>query len=548
MCARMVWLHLFVVVVMLTIPTCVGDRLARMERQIQLVKGFQSYVQLRLDTIEGDFGTLSERVSNLESLVKSSDNNTGETNNPTNVPTKGTINTQSAFNDIKTTLQMYRYSFQKQKKELVNVNHDVKDTLSAFLSNASKTVDTLVNSVSDHVRNSAKNVSASLEKNVYATRAHVQNETIQLEKKVEELIGRANKVVGIIDDQRSTIEGGIMVTIKALHISWSDWSAWSDCSQSCDKGRRSRQRSCYVPSPFTDGICIGDDTETEECVIRKFCPSNGQWALWSTWSTCSVSCGDGVETRNRSCSNPTPANGGKVCPGPDIETNRCNLKHCMGYDCRDVLKRGLSHGSGVYKISPWNTDKEVDVYCDMDTDGGGWTVFQRRFDRSVDFNRSFVEYEQGFGSLDGEFWMGLGLLHSITSRANMTLRIDLSLPDGTTGFDEYSGFYISPPDQYNFNVDRRIKSAGMSDSYLLSDIGSNGDINHQPFSTYDRDVDKWLYDNCARYLGGGWWYNYCTYSDLNVQYNIGSYSSFYYYSFSRNTRLKTSTMMLRLSN
>ncbi|XP_052789388.1 fibrinogen beta chain-like isoform X3 [Mya arenaria] len=487
---RMVWLHLFVVVVMLTIPTCVGDRLARMERQIQLVKGFQSYVQLRLDTIEGDFGTLSERVSNLESLVKSSDNNTGETNNPTNVPTKGTINTQSAFNDIKTTLQMYRYSFQKQKKELVNVNHDVKDTLSAFLSNASKTVDTLVNSVSDHVRNSAKNVSASLEKNVYATRAHVQNETIQLEKKVEELIGRANKVVGIIDDQRSTIEGGIMVTIKALHISWSDWSAWSDCSQSCDKGRRSRQRSCYVPSPFTDGICIGDDTETEECVIRKFCP----------------------------------------------------------YDCRDVLKRGLSHGSGVYKISPWNTDKEVDVYCDMDTDGGGWTVFQRRFDRSVDFNRSFVEYEQGFGSLDGEFWMGLGLLHSITSRANMTLRIDLSLPDGTTGFDEYSGFYISPPDQYNFNVDRRIKSAGMSDSYLLSDIGSNGDINHQPFSTYDRDVDKWLYDNCARYLGGGWWYNYCTYSDLNVQYNIGSYSSFYYYSFSRNTRLKTSTMMLRLSN
>ncbi|WAR09635.1 hypothetical protein MAR_034711 [Mya arenaria] len=118
----------------------------------------------RLDTIEGDFGALSERVSNLESLMKSSDNNTGGTDNPTNGHSKGTINTQSTFDDIKTTLQMYKHSFQKQKKELVNANHDVKDTLSAFLSNASKTVDTLVNTVSDHVRNSAKNVSASLEK------------------------------------------------------------------------------------------------------------------------------------------------------------------------------------------------------------------------------------------------------------------------------------------------------------------------------------------------------------------------------------------------
>ncbi|WAR31594.1 ANGP2-like protein [Mya arenaria] len=458
MIGRMVWLHLFVVVVMLTIPTCVGDRLARMERQIQLVKGFQSYVQLRLDTIEGDFGTLSERVSNLESLVKSSDNNTGETNNPTNVPTKGTINTQSAFNDIKTTLQMYRYSFQKQKKELVNVNHDVKDTLSAFLSNASKTVDTLVNS------------------NVYATRAHVQNETIQLEKKVEELIGRANKVVGIIDDQRSTIEGGIMFTfpgVTGLH-------GPTVLSHVTREEEVDRGHVMYLPLLLMAFVLV---------MIQK-----QRNALFASFVHRMVNGLCGRHGAHVLC---------PVVTALRPETDPAPIQLLLMVE-RDVLKRGLSHGSGVYKISPWNTDKEVDVYCDMDTDGGGWTVFQRRFDRSVDFNRSFVEYEQGFGSLDGEFWMGLGLLHSITSRANMTLRIDLSLPDGTTGFDEYSGFYISPPDQYNFNVDRRIKSAGMSDSYLLSDIGSNGDINHQPFSTYDRDVDKWLYDNCARYLGGGW--------------------------------------------
>ncbi|WAR09633.1 FGL2-like protein, partial [Mya arenaria] len=323
--------------------------------------------------------------------------------------------------------------------------------------------------------------------------SYLESLVITLENKVEELIGRTTDVNGIINEQRSTIEDGIMVIIRG-------------------------------PPGVTGlhGLTVLIHVKEAEEVDTV----DGQWASWSTWSTCSGSCGDGVETRNRSCSDPTPANGGKVCPGPDIETNPCNLQQCVKYDCSDVLKLGLSRGSGDYRITSWNTDKEVDVYCDMDTDGGGWT------------------YEQGFGSLDGEFWMGLDLLHSITSRANMTLRIDVSLTEGTTGFDEYSGFYISPPDQYNFNVDRRINSARMSDSFLLSTIGDALDINHRPFTTYDRDVDK-LPGNCAGYYGGGWWYSRCAHSNLNAQYNSGG---FQYYSFKQSTMLKTSTMMLRLSN
>ncbi|WAR30001.1 MFAP4-like protein, partial [Mya arenaria] len=129
-------------------------------------------------------------------------------------------------------------------------------------------------------------------------------------------------------------------------------------------------------------------------------------------------------------------------------------------------------------------------------------VFQRRWNGFIAFNRSFADYEKGFGSLDGEFWTGLGLLHSMTSRANMTLRVEMSSPDGITGFDEYAGFYISPPERYIFNVDRRINSEGMSDSFLLSDNDNAWSIINQPFSTYDRDVDN-SPNNCAQQFGRG---------------------------------------------
>jgi len=53
------------------------------------------------------------------------------------------------------------------------------------------------------------------------------------------------------------------------------------------------------------------------------------------------------------------------------------------------------------------------VLCDLETDGGGWTLIQRRGyplkneEVREDFFKNWTEYEQGFGSLQGDFWIGI---------------------------------------------------------------------------------------------------------------------------------------------
>ncbi|XP_067863079.1 ficolin-1-B-like isoform X2 [Heptranchias perlo] len=170
---------------------------------------------------------------------------------------------------------------------------------------------------------------------------------------------------------------------------------------------------------------------------------------------------------------------GKIGPkGDKGEKGDINTLNCeMGAkNCKELLDRG-STLSGWYTVYTENC-AALNVYCDMDTDGGGWLVFQKRMDGSVNFYRDWNSYKKGFGNQLSEFWLGNDKIHMLTK----------------------TGDSLSPH-------------------------------RNSSFSTHDRN-NAGLTENCSKLYSGAWWYGYnnsqrhCHISNLNGLYLRGGHTSF----------------------
>ncbi|XP_072538182.1 angiopoietin-related protein 2b [Salminus brasiliensis] len=186
-------------------------------------------------------------------------------------------------------------------------------------------------------------------------------------------------------------------------------------------------------------------------------------------------------------------------------------------DCLEALDGGHTN-SGMFLVKPESTNKLMQVWCDQRQDPGGWTVIQRRMDGSVNFFRNWETYKQGFGNIDGEYWLGLENIYWLTNQGNYKLLVTLEDWSGRKTFAEYASFRLEPEaDFYKLRVGRYHGNAGDSLTWH----------NGKQFTTLDRDHDAYT-GNCAHYQKGGWWYNACAHSNLNgVWYRGGHYRSRY---------------------
>jgi len=195
--------------------------------------------------------------------------------------------------------------------------------------------------------------------------------------------------------------------------------------------------------------------------------------------------------------------------------SQVNQKTAEMFDCADVLKANSAAKSGVFTVQVKGSP--VKVYCDMDTNGGGWTVVQRRRDGSENFFRNWSDYATGFGTLTGEFWLGNDNLAAILGRkSSQTLRFELENWNGEKRYAEYNDFRISGAET-NYKLESLgVYSGNAGNSMAPGDSQSN--LVGQAFTTIDRDNDKWASDNCSKMYKGAWWYNACHKVNLNGEY------------------------------
>ncbi|XP_052077035.1 fibroleukin-like [Mytilus californianus] len=150
-------------------------------------------------------------------------------------------------------------------------------------------------------------------------------------------------------------------------------------------------------------------------------------------------------------------------------------------DCGDIDPAHCK--SGVYTIYPVGT-RPFDVYCKLINQGKAWTVIQRRFNGRTSFNKTWKDYEHGFGNINGEHWLG-----------NSELRIHLGDFDGETRYALYRKFSVG-----DAKSKYKLAISGYS--------GNSGDClyrhNDKIFSIPDEDNDTHKEGNCADYSKAGY--------------------------------------------
>ncbi|XP_071837412.1 uncharacterized protein [Apostichopus japonicus] len=271
------------------------------------------------------------------------------------------------------------------------------------------------------------------------------------------------------------------------------------CSSHATCDTRSGVRKCYCNQNYHgDGV-----TCTHNCFVADKGSVLREGQFYAN-SRC---------TRKSTCRNNRLIDGSYQCSAHATCDTRNNDRKCYcnnGYggdgvtctlipkDCYELYVSG-TRSDGVHTIYPDGWPRGIQVYCEMESNGGGWTVIQRRSSAAVDFYRTWAEYKNGFENPSRDHWLGNDYIHAITNQKTYSLRIDLTDSRGSSFYALYSSFSISDEaDKYRLSIGSYSGNAG---------VDSMSRCNNKPFSTRDRDNDREDSYQCAEKHRGAWWFS-----------------------------------------
>ncbi|KFB49732.1 hypothetical protein ZHAS_00018386 [Anopheles sinensis] len=207
----------------------------------------------------------------------------------------------------------------------------------------------------------------------------------------------------------------------------------------------------------------------------------------------------------------------------------------------NILRPCKETPTNASKIINLGNRQSVIVHCDQAPFGKGWIIFQYRYNGKVDFYRTWAEYRDGFGTLDGEFWLGLKYLHQLTTARKHELMVEVKDYNGNYGYAKYDHFEVgSEAQKFVLKLGSYSGTAGDSMTYNIG----------MKFTTKDSDNDDSSSTQCAEDRNGAWWHQSCTYANLNGPYgNLSGNKAMYWYYLKKDYRAIVYTrMMLREIN